>query len=59
MAWPTESTSRAHAVSNIQAFVLPNLVTKGAFSQSARTAPIITVFIPGTPLITTHLQKDA
>ena len=39
----------------------------GAVSHSARTqrghsagtAPIITLFIPGTPLKTTHLQKDA
>ena len=31
----------------------------GAFSHSARTAPIITLFIPGTPLKTTHLQKHA
>ena len=31
----------------------------GAFSHSARTAPINTLFIPGTPLKTTHLQKDA
>ena len=27
--------------------------------HSARTAPIITLFIPGTPLKTTHLQKRA
>ena len=27
--------------------------------HSVRTAPIITLFIPGTPLKTTHLQKDA
>ena len=33
--------------------------TWGAFSHSARTAPIITLFIPGTPLKTTHLQKHA
>ena len=31
----------------------------GAFSHSAGTAPIITLFIPGTPLKTTHLQKRA
>ena len=34
----------------------------GAFTQrrhSAGTVPIITLFIPGTPLKTTHLQKDA
>ena len=32
---------------------------KGAFLHSAGTAPIITLFIPGTPLKTTHPQKDA
>ena len=36
----------------------------GAYSKRSqwgpfRTAPIITLFIPGTPLKTTHLQKDA
>ena len=34
----------------------------GVFAQrghSAGTAPIITLFIPGTPLKTTHLQKHA
>ena len=34
----------------------------GFFAQrahSAGTAPIITLFIPGTPLKTTPLQKDA
>ena len=31
----------------------------GAFSHSAGTAPMIMLFIPGTPLKTTHLQKDA
>ena len=31
----------------------------GAFLHSARTAPIITLFVPGTPLKTTHLQKRA
>ena len=30
-----------------------------AFPHSAGTAPIITVFIPGTPLQTTPLQKRA
>ena len=34
-------------------------VCEGAFSQSPRTAPIITVFIPGTPPQTTPLQKRA
>ena len=29
----------------------------GAFSHSTCTAPIITLFIPGTPLKTTHLQR--
>ena len=33
--------------------------SSGAFSHSARTAPIITLFIPETPLKTTHLQKRA
>ena len=33
--------------------------TQGAFSHSAGTAPIIALFIPGTPLKTTLLQKDA
>ena len=33
-------------------------LTLGAFPHSARTAPIITLFILGTPLKTTHLQKD-
>ena len=32
---------------------------KGAFSHNARTAPGIPVFILGTPLKTTHLQKHA
>ena len=31
----------------------------GAFSHSAGTAPIITLFIPGTPLKTVPLQNDA
>ena len=31
----------------------------GAFSHSAGTAPIITLFIQGTPLKTTHRQKHA
>ena len=34
------------------------LMTWGALSHSART-PIITLFIPGTSLKTTHLQKRA
>ena len=34
-------------------------VSQGAFWHSARTAPIITLFIPGTPLQTTPLQKHA
>ena len=33
--------------------------TEGVFSHSARTVPIITPFIPGIPLKTTHLQKHA
>ena len=33
--------------------------TLGAFSHSVPTAPIPTLFIPGTPLKTTHLQKQA
>ena len=38
----------------------PNYVGHGgAFSHSAGTAPIITLFIPGTPLKTTPLQKPA
>ena len=32
---------------------------KRAFPHSAGTAPIIAVFIPGTPLHTTPLQKRA
>ena len=32
---------------------------KGAFSYSARTAPIIMLFLLGTPLRNTHLQKNA
>ena len=32
---------------------------EGAVSHSARTASIITVFIPGTPLKTAPLQKHA
>ena len=35
------------------------LPTEGAFLHSTRTAPIITLFIPGRPLKTTHLQKHA
>ena len=31
----------------------------GAFSHSAGTAPIIMLFLPGTPLKTSHLQKNA
>ena len=31
----------------------------GAFLHSTSAAPIITMFIPGTPLKTTHLQKHA
>ena len=34
-------------------------VVRRAFSHSARTAPIITLNIPGTPLKTTYLQKHA
>ena len=34
-------------------------VSRGAFSHSAHTAPVITVFIAGTPLKTTYLQKRA
>ena len=36
------------------------MVSEGVFAQcghSAGTAPIVTVFIPGTPLQTTPLQK--
>ena len=33
--------------------------TLGVFSHSARTAPIIMLFILRTPLKTTHLQKHA
>ena len=33
--------------------------TRGAFSHSAGTVPIITLFILGTPLQTTPLQKRA
>ena len=29
----------------------------GAFSHSAGTAPLMTLFVPGTPLQTTHRQK--
>ena len=32
---------------------------RGAFSHSAGAAPMITLLIPGTPLKTTHVQKDA
>ena len=32
---------------------------KGAFSHSARTAPVITVFTPVTALKTCHLKKHA
>ena len=32
---------------------------QGAFSDSAGTAPSITLLIPGTPLKATHLQKRA
>ena len=35
------------------------LTPLGAFSDSARTAPIIPLFIPGTPLKTSPLQKHA
>ena len=31
----------------------------GGVCGHARTVPIITLFIPGTPLKTTHLQKHA
>ena len=34
-------------------------LTWGAFSYSVRTAPIITLFIPGTPLKPTPMQKRA
>ena len=37
----------------------PSPMTLGAFSHSAGTGPIITLFIPGTPLKATHLQKRA
>ena len=33
--------------------------TQGALSHSAGTAPIIALFIPGTPLKTTPLQRRA
>ena len=32
-------------------------ISRGAFSHSARTAPIISLCIPGAPLKTTHLQE--
>ena len=38
---------------------IPSCPSMGAFSHSAGTAPIIMLFIPGTPLKTTHLQKHA
>ena len=34
-------------------------ISKGAFSHSARTAPIITVIIQVTTLKTTHLRNHA
>ena len=33
--------------------------SEGAFSHSAGTAPIVTLFIPGTPLKTSPPQKRA
>ena len=33
--------------------------SKGALSHSAGTARIITLFVPGAPLKTTHLQDHA
>ena len=33
--------------------------TRGAFSHSAGTTPIIMLFIPRSPLKTTHLKKHA
>ena len=39
--------------------VFPTMVTLGAFSHSARTAPIITVIIQVTTLKTTHLRNHA
>ena len=38
---------------------LQSCTSLAAFLHSAGTAPIITLFILGTPLKTTHLQKDA
>ena len=38
---------------------IPDHGPLGAFSNSAGTAPIITLFTPGTPLKTTPLQKRA
>ena len=41
------------------ALTLTLLLIGRAFLHSAGTAPIIMLFIPGTPLKTTHLQKHA
>ena len=35
------------------------LGANGAFLHSAGTAPIIILFLPGTPLKTANLQKEA
>ena len=58
---------RAHSActAHAQRTVRPLRLFRGRFCtaraqlwHSTGTAPIITLFIPGTPLKTTHLQKD-
>ena len=51
--------SNPHARAKNLLHLAPYTASMGAFSHSARAAPIITLFILGTPLKTTPLQKRA
>ena len=51
--------SRQTVHSFVGAFSSTQACSKGAFLHSVHKAPNITVFIPGTPLKSTHIQKHA
>ena len=54
----TQTPANSIGLCDFNSVILPD-IQRGGGSHSAGTAPIITVFIPGTPLQTTPLQKDA
>ena len=47
------------AAENVHTLYSPPQYPQGAFSHSARAAPILASFNPGTPLQTIPLQKRA